>query len=160
MEKWVDAIDYPMYEVSDCGRIRNKKTGRILKSYIDKHGYPRLTLRKNKVQYPVKVHRVEATSFYGRHEGMDVNHIDGDKTNNNLSNLEFCTRKENIRHAFVNGLKSPSREMPIMVVETGKTFRSIRECSRSEGYDESAICKCLSGKQDNYKGIHFVKLDE
>lgn len=55
------------------------------------------------------MHRIVAKTFYDADTTrMDVNHIDGDKSNNSLGNLEWCTRKENIRHAFINGLKYPS----------------------------------------------------
>lgn len=159
MEKWVDVKDNPAYEVSDCGRIRNKKTGRILKTNLNDKGYPILTLRKNNRQMTTNVHRVVAESFYdGDHYGLDVNHIDGNKTNNKLNNLEFCSRQENIQHAFRNGLKKPSRQIRIRVVETGEEFESIRACARAIGCDQSMICQYLHGTLKHCNGYHFEKV--
>lgn len=158
MLKWISAKSFPQYEVSSNGDVRNKKTGRILKQQTGSHGYRTLTLRNDNKQISVRAHRLIADSFYdGDHEGLDVNHIDGNKLNNSISNLEFCTRKENIRHAFDNGLKHNTRKIRIRVIETGEIFDSIRECQLATGFDRSAICKCLAGKQNNYKGYHFEK---
>lgn len=158
MTIWKTVPDYPAYEASNEGEIRNKKTGRILKKQNDIHGYYSLTLRKDNKQYPVRVHRAIASSFYpDSDKSLDVNHIDGDKHNNNIENLEFCTRKENVNHAFRTGLRKPRSMIPVEVIETGEIYPSIRECARKGGYDHSAICKCLSGKQDNYRGYHFKR---
>ena len=160
MKRWVQAKGFPQYDVSSDGEIRNHKTGRILKTRLNGHGYFALTLRKEKEQIPVRVHRLVADSFYdGDHSGLDVNHIDGDKSNNHVSNLEFCTRKENIRHAFDTGLRKPRSQIKFRVVETGKVYNSLRECERETGFAETAISKCLRGIQDNYKGYHFEKID-
>lgn len=105
-EIWLDIRDHPNYEVSNVGRVRNKKTNRLLKPVINREGgYYRVSL--NGIRY--YIHRLVADAFFdGDHRDMDVNHIDGDRLNNNLSNLEWCTRKENIQHAFINGLRYPS----------------------------------------------------
>lgn len=106
MEYWVDIKENPDYEVSNLGNVRNKRTGRILKQMLSReNGYYRVNICGGH-RY---VHRLVADSFFdGDHSDMDVNHIDGDKYNNTLSNLEWCTRTENLRHAFRTGLKFPS----------------------------------------------------
>lgn len=113
----------------------------------------------NNEQVTKRVHRLVADSFYdGEHDGLDVNHIDGNKTNNHISNLEFCTRSENLNHAFQHGLKQPSRMTKIRVIETGQVFNSIRECGRVMGCDQSMIGQCLSGKMKACNGYHFEKV--
>lgn len=106
VEYWMTIKDNQNYEVSNLGRVRNANTLRILKTHLNrKDGYHRVNL-DGKHKY---VHRLVADTFFdGDHTGFDVNHIDGDKNNNCLGNLEWCTRKENIRHAFDTGLKYPS----------------------------------------------------
>lgn len=159
MERWLPIKDFPCYNISNNGRVRNIKTGRILKTNINSHGYLIVCLRKNNKQYTKSIHRLIADAFYdGNHVGLDVNHIDGNKLNNHLSNLEFCTRQENIQHAFDNGLKKPSRTIKIRVVETGEIYDSIRECGRALNCNQSDICKCLSGKYETCKGYHFEKI--
>ena len=159
MELWVSVKENEDYEVSSNGRVRNVKTNRIMKTFTNSRGYEQVCLRKNKEQTTKKVHRLVADSFYdGDHEGYDVNHIDGNKSNNHISNLEFCTRKENINHAFQTGLKKPSRQKKVRVLETGAVYESIRECARSIGCDQSIICQCLSGKMRSANGYHFERV--
>ena len=90
------------YECSDDGHIRNKKTKRILKEYNScRDGYLR-------TQFDGKtrtVHRVIAKAFLPSDATKPyVNHKDGDKRNNHVDNLEWCTFSENIRHAYATGL--------------------------------------------------------
>lgn len=159
MERWKSVDDFPTYEVSDEGRIRNVKTGRVLKKTRTSKGYEQVSLRKDKQQHVLRVHRLIADTFYGEHDDLDVNHIDGDKLNNKLSNLEFCTRKENINHAFRTGLKQPSRMKKVRVIETGVVYNSIRECARQIGVDQSMICQCLTGRQKTTHGYSFERVD-
>ena len=90
------------YEASDTGQIRNKRTKRELKQFLGKDGYMR-------VQFDGKTkltHRIIAEVFVHRTEGSDfVNHKDGHKWNNAAWNLEWCTRNENMQHAYRSGLK-------------------------------------------------------
>ena len=159
MEVWTPARGYQGYSVSDEGRIRNDKTGRILKQFDNTHGYLHLTMQQNKRPRTVATHRLVADSFMGGdHVGLDVNHIDGNKHNNHISNLEYCTRKENIRHAFDTGLKEPSRRTRVRILETGRVYRSLIDCERNTGLDRVAISKCLQGKQHSHRGYHFEKL--
>lgn len=104
-ERWLALKNNPNYEVSNMGNVRNCKTGRYLKPQLNQEGgYYRVSI-SGKHYY---VHRLVADTFFdGDHEKIDVNHIDGNKYNNTLSNLEWVTRKENIRHAYINGLKYP-----------------------------------------------------
>lgn len=159
MELWVPLKDIEEYEVSSEGRVRNKKTGRIMKTSTNSRGYEQVCLRKDKQQMTRRVHRLVADSFYdGDHDGYDVNHIDGNKSNNHIGNLEFCTRSENVNHAFRTGLKVPSRQQKVRVLETGIIYDSIRECARSIGCDQSIICQCLSGRQKSCNGYHFERV--
>ena len=160
MEKWKLIKDCPNYEASDEGRIKNSKTGRILRTTQNSRGYEQVSLRVNKKYVTKRVHRLVADSFYeGDHSELDVNHIDGNKLNNRLSNLEFCTRSENIRHAFDTGLKRPSRMIKVRVIETGEVYESIRESARAIGADQSMICQCLVGKMRSCNGYHFEKVE-
>lgn len=102
-EFWLDLKFNSDYEVSSLGRVRKKCNGRILQMHKNRpDGYWRVSI-DGRHYY---VHRLVADTFYdGHHDGLDVNHIDGNKDNNTLPNLEWCTRSYNIQHAFDNGLK-------------------------------------------------------
>ena len=118
-EEWVDAVGFEsFYEVSNKGRVRRKKgetvykDGRvarfsqtILKQGKDDKGYHRVYLSVGSVKKTVRVHRLVALSFIPNLESKKtVNHIDGDKSNNYVHNLEWMTNTENMRHAFEIGL--------------------------------------------------------
>ena len=89
------------YEVSDDGRVRNAHTGRKIKQFIGKDGYARTQIAgKSRL-----VHRVIAKAYIPEEpEKPFVNHKDGNKQNNSVDNLEWVTRAENIRHAYINDL--------------------------------------------------------
>ena len=98
---WVKIFD--KYEISEEGAIRNTKTGRIVKQFRGKDGY----LRTQIAGKTMCVHRLVALTFIPAEIGKDhVNHKDGDKSNNHVVNLEWCTRNENMIHAYRMGLKS------------------------------------------------------
>ena len=150
-EKWIPAYGFPKYEVSSEGRIRNFKTGKILKTQINQKGYEVLTLMRNGRQHTVRVHRLVAESFYGSpHDGMYVKHIDDDVSNNKASNLEFSTRKEIIRHAIERGTMSKNDygkpRIRVRDITTGIVYNSLNECERDTGIDHSEISKYISGK--------------
>jgi HNH endonuclease len=94
------------YEVNTCGIIRNSKTGNLVKARLNKkHGYESVILTDKGIQKTYYVHRLVAQAFITKRPNTNqVNHIDGNKRNNSKENLEWCTPKENINHAFSNGL--------------------------------------------------------
>jgi len=96
---------YEDYECDIFGNVYSLKRGkrRKLKPAINRYGYLYVVLFKNGKQKNFKIHRLVMLSFHGASE-LHVNHIDGNKKNNNFLNLEYCTRSENQRHAFRTGL--------------------------------------------------------
>lgn len=98
---WVKIFD--KYELSDEGVIRNATTGRVIKQFLGKDGYFRTQIAgKTRL-----VHRLVALEFVPCEVGKDfVNHKDGNKQNNKATNLEWCTRSENMKHAYDHNLKS------------------------------------------------------
>lgn len=95
------------FEVSNLGRIRNVSTGNVLKQFINKLGYYQVCVslggRNNKKIF--KTHKAVAETFISNSENkLVVNHIDGNKLNNNVDNLEWVTYSENSQHAWDNGL--------------------------------------------------------
>lgn len=93
------------YEVSSLGNVRSKKTLRLLKKFNNYLGYVIVGLRDYENRKTMSVSRLVASAFLSKTEiRKEVNHKDGDKNNNKLSNLEYVTRSENVRHAIKNGL--------------------------------------------------------
>lgn len=96
---WKTIEEFPLYEISDAGRVRNKKTQRELVLAIQPNGYVRVNLRRDKQSYSQYVHRLVAQAFVEGDHTLEVNHIDGNKQNNTATNLEWVTHKRNMRHA-------------------------------------------------------------
>lgn len=98
---------YPDYYVTKEGLVFSSKTNKFLKFSYDKKGYQRVGLYiGNCKSKTIKVHRLVAETFIPNLKNKtDVNHKDGNKSNNNISNLEWTTRSENMKHAFKTGLK-------------------------------------------------------
>lgn len=98
--RWKKTLD--KYEVSDDGRIRNANTGREIKQFVGPDGYMRTQIAgKTRL-----VHRVIAKAYIPEDpEKVFINHKDGNKQNNRADNLEWCTRSENMYHAYSKDLK-------------------------------------------------------
>lgn len=99
METWKDIKGYEnLYQVSDLGNVKNIKTGRILKQKID-NGYYRIGFSFNGKVKMFRVHRLVAEAFLPNPKNYKiVNHIDRNRKNNNVSNLEWCDNIHNVTH--------------------------------------------------------------
>ena len=92
------------------GRLDNRK-GKQLRPSIDKYGYERVVLTKDGIRKTYSVHKLVALAFIPNPENKTtINHIDGNKRNNNVSNLEWATEKENQNHKWKNGLANYNRD--------------------------------------------------
>lgn len=108
IEKWTSAFGYEsLYMVSDKGRVKSLKTGKLLKPHDNGHGYLRVSLTKNGKSKLTCVHRIVMTSFLGNSD-MQVNHKNGIRNDNRLCNLEYCTGSQNILHAVKRGTIKPA----------------------------------------------------
>ena len=92
--------NYDNYAVSSFGRVKNTKTGRILKAGLDSHGYLTVNLCEDGVVKTHRIHRLVANAFLDNPDDkLCVDHKDNNKTNNNISNLRFATTKENSQNS-------------------------------------------------------------
>lgn len=123
--KWTPVKGYEgIYEITPCGQFRSldrlskngsKLKGRIKKITKSPFSYPTVSMIKDGVTRCRGIHVLLAEHFIPNPEGKpEVNHIDGDKWNYRLDNLEWCTREENIRHAFDNDFRNPDHPVKIM----------------------------------------------
>lgn len=96
--KYKTIKSYPNYEINKSGQIRNKETKKNLVGGIHKSGYRSVNLRRQNKTYYTYIHRHLAETFIGNTDGKIIDHIDGNKLNNNLQNLRICTIQENVRN--------------------------------------------------------------
>lgn len=162
-EVWKFIPDFPNYSVSNLGRVRNDKTDRFLKTRIGPYGYPLVGVSRFGTPQTFIVHRLVAKAFVpGEEPGLQVNHIDGVKTNNHWTNLEWVTALENIRHANRLGLNHrPGRRAigDFVIVETGEIYSNQSQCARDLGVSSSYVNDVLgSNGKRTAKGLHIIYL--
>ena len=116
MEIWKPIPNFSRYEASNFGRLRslnykNSKKVKVLQPALSPDGYLKTMLLNDEGKYNSwTVHLFVCLAFFGeKPEGKEVNHKDGDKTNNHIDNLEYVTRSENILHGFKLGLHKPKK---------------------------------------------------
>jgi hypothetical protein len=161
-EEWRDVVGNDgYYKVSNHGRVVGKK-GTILNPYITGKGYKTgdgySTVKINRRNQ--KVHRMVAEAFIPNPSGLpQVNHRDGDKSNNFVNNLEWCTPSDNAQHAikaglFASGEKSPFSKLTYKDVEEirthyqkGCSLYGVKPLSRMYGVSSTTIRNILKGKK-------------
>ena len=159
---WFDIPKNNNYEITENGDVRNKKTQRVLTGGINNRGYKTVHIKHS--DKPEFVHRLVAETFIENDDPIhktDVNHKDGNKLNNHVSNLEWVSRSRNVKHAYENGLNYPSgggeNKRSVKVIETNKIYSSQEECAKAIGGSKAGVSLILNGKRkkDTYKGYHL-----
>lgn len=112
METYKDILGFEgIYQISNLGNVKNIMKNKVLKPRKHTNGYLRICLCKNGIVKDYFIHRLVASAFIENPlNKSDVNHIDGNKANNNIFNLEWSTRSENQKHAFSIGLNKISEQ--------------------------------------------------
>jgi hypothetical protein len=155
------------YKIDKDGNVYNSK-GKIMKPQISNSGYKFVVLKIDGKPRSKFVHRALALAFIETIEGKDiVNHKDGNKLNNNLNNLEWCTRSENIKHMYDTGLKKyrpmhyknkfgaeHNRSKKVLCVTDGKSFGSMSEAERFYNFGGGAVSWSVKNEKPIY-GKHF-----
>lgn len=154
---WKDIEGYEgLYQVSTLGRVKNSRTGRVLKVGKIGNGYLIVNLYKDGKRTNYKVHRLVAQAFIPNPQNKpQVNHIDEDKENNYVENLEWSTAKENNNHGTRTLRMSKTKSKPIICVETGIDYYGISECARQMGLHQQSITAVLKGKLKTTGGYTF-----
>lgn len=160
---------YPMYIAYPDGRIYSNKSNKFLKFSYDNQGYARVGLYiGNYKAKTIKVHRLIAESFIPNLENkIDVNHINGIKTDNRVENLEWCTRSENLKHAFDNGLKIVTDKQiegvkerfrkPVIDINTGIEYKSLKDASEKLNINYSTLKNYFRANRRNKTTLRWMQ---
>ena len=173
-EIWKDVVGFEgLYEVSNFGKVhslrKNVPKEKMLTPF-NNDGYLRVTLRVNEKSHNMLVHRMVATAFIENPEGKEcVNHIDGNKKNNCVSNLEWATKSENTRHAIRLGLRplvcerkvkrgaeNPNSKIVAQIGVDGDVIR-VWPCAavaaETLSFDINCIRRTAAGYKKSYRGF-------
>lgn len=163
------------YEVSRDGRVRNN--GKILRGWISTKGYAKVSICGSSLS----IHRLVALAFIPNPKGFgEINHIDGDKLNNDASNLEWCSRSHNMKHAYAAGLHpgvilkgtdSPNygrngarhcQSVPVRAMFLDGSFKDYESQSLAErdGFSGPKISECIRGKRLHHGGAKWMPLPD
>lgn len=189
MEVWKRIDGTEFYEVSNYGRVRSNNylghgTTKVLALAKDQKGYLRVRIYFGKQRITCKVHRLVARAFIPNPSCLpQVNHVDGNKENNHVENLEWCSAHDNVSHAYASGLKEKNREfarklgmtygkealrrycdkrkIPVIAtnISTGDVyeFESTTKAAQVLGIHQPNIWKVLNGKRKSSGGFTFMK---
>lgn len=175
-EIWKDVPSYEgYYQVSNLGNFRslpriikykNNGTrlypGKRLKTETTKDNYQRIILTKNGISHRYMCHRLVASTFIPNvYYKPFINHIDGNKSNNIVTNLEWCNESENIQHADRTGLRDmfehhhPSNSKKIKCIETGEIFSSYYRAIKWLGKKATSISTLVRGTKKYGKAFNY-----
>lgn len=178
METWKDILEYEgLYQVSNYGNVKSLKrtvksrfktrTVRERNLKLGKRGqYRTVTLSKNDNQKTFSVHRLVAMAFVPNLKGEnEVNHIDENPENNNFSNLEWVSHKENLHHTWErsphkknhwskSGGNKLTPEQVLKIIEIGRSLKQ-REIAQKFGVVRQTVSKILNG--ETFKGIAKIE---
>jgi hypothetical protein len=159
-ETWKSVPNYEgLYMVSDKGRVKSLSFGgRILKPWLHNAGYICVTLSDAGVRVKHLVHRLVASAFIPNPKSLPyINHINGDKTDNRVENLEWCSGAYNAWHnAHVLRHESTITKRAVICLDDGRRFDSAAEAARAVHGQDQNIVKCCQGKRNTHKGLAWA----
>ena len=164
MEIWKDIEGYEnLYQVSNMGRIRSVKTGRIRKSVTYSSGYQYVNLSKNNSTKIYLIHRLVAKAFLPNPDNLpQVNHKNEQKDCNMVTNLEWCSKEYNINYGTRNEKVAEVNSKPVLAIKDDKIcmfFKSTWEAGKNE-FQQGHICGCCLGNRKTHKGYQWKYVED
>ena len=162
VETFVKIEGFEKYEVSNLGKVRNMKTGKILKPRLHRNGYLMHQFYENNKRKFLYLHRIIAIAFIDNpEEKPQVNHIDENKLNNDLSNLEWCTVRENLVHGTRMKRIAEKNFKKVIQLDLNdnvlNVFESIKQAGQETGVFATSISACCNGRIKSSGGFKWRK---
>ena len=156
-EVWKDVSGFEgLYQVSNFGRVKSLLKDRIMKRTIRPDGYLSVSLHKDGKQKSFLVHRLVASAYIGNPDNYpQINHKDENKTNNCVSNLEWCTPMYNANYGSRNEKDSAAKSIPIICEETGEEFLGFKMAGKFAGVSNQCIWNACNGIRKTAGGYHW-----
>lgn len=164
---------YPKYLINRDGIIKNSR-GKEKIAQKNSGGYLGVTLYNNGEGSKKRIHRLVAEAFIPNPDNKpDINHKDGNKTNNSVDNLEWVTKSENMLHAYQTGLNKPHasygmlghknpnagrKGYKVRIIETDEVYNTITKCAEAIDGEARRISDCINGMQHTHKGYHYERV--
>lgn len=169
---WKPVAGYEDYYVSSNGQIKSfkrYKEGKLLTPREDRGGYLFVTLYKNSIGRNFKIHRLVLSTFspIENMASLEVNHIDEDKKNNDITNLQWLTKQENLNYGThrercaktlskrMTGIPNTKRSKKVRCIETNIIYPSILEAERQTGISNSCISRVCRNERKTAGGYHW-----
>lgn len=163
IEMWYPLNNYQgYYEITESGKVRSlhkRNLHYIMEQRINRAGYYTVRLHRSHDKGSTQtVHRLLATTFIDNPENKCcVNHIDGNKLNNSLENLEWNTHSENCKHAYQLGLTNiQAKSKPVIDNCTGSVYKTIQEAADSMGVNRKTLTGYLNGNRRNKTCLEYL----
>lgn len=166
-EIWKDVFGWEgYYQVSHTGEVRSldreivypngsirKQKGKVLSQGINNYGYAQVVFSKNQKKQNKRVNRLVAETFHSLKRGcFEVNHKDGNKLNNHINNLEWCSSTENNRHALKTGLRSMKTGKLISPSKQVFYVTNVKEFSMLNNLNSRHVYDIINGERLSHKG--------
>ena len=150
-----------IYAITEDGRVWSYKRKRFKSLTEDLRGYLRVNLSKNGSTKTYSVHRLVAETYLPNpNQFSDVNHLDENKGNNHVSNLEWCSHKYNVNYGTRTSRIVEKRMKSIYCVELDQVFDSFVHAARITGIHKGNICQCCKGNLKTAGGYHWKYCEE
>ena len=146
-----------LYAITSCGKVWSHRSQKFLKPADNGHGYLHVVLRKDGINTTYRIHRLVAEAYLPNPEGKaEVNHIDENKSNNALPNLEWVSSRENKQHSPQKGKSKIFSK--VRCIETGEIYKDCADAARAIGIHKYGINCVLNGKQKTAGGYHWERV--
>lgn len=171
-EKWAPIKEHEqLYAVSNYGRIKSlfreikgkngicyRYSEKLHTPQVDEHGYHRVTFRKNTIPKQWSVHRLVADHFMDNPKNLpQVNHKNGDKSDNNINNLEWCTASQNMQHGYdeldhermrgeKNGMTKLTPELIVLIKKSYSELKSFTKTGLQFGISGTHVWRIVKNK--------------